>query len=319
MKKAFTLSLLILCFAISAFQESGIPHTKISNGLIKARLYLPDSQNGYYRGTRFDWSGQIASLTYLQHDYYGQWFAIYNPTNHDAIMGPVEEYAPLNYDETNPGSNFIKIGVGVLRSSDKRYDSFSLYEIVNPGTWKIKNKKDRVQFIHFLNDEDCSYVYTKTIQLQKGKPVMVISHSLKNIGHRPIETNVYNHNFFVIDNQLTGSGFVMTFPVNVTGKGQGIGTLAEFKENKVTFLRDLESKETIYCGNVEGFGDNVKDFDIKVENLKTGAGVRITGDQPLLKLVLWAASKTLCPETYIDIKVEPGKEFKWDFNYEQFQ
>ena len=29
----------------------------LTNGSLKARLYLPDSQKGYYRGTRFDWSG----------------------------------------------------------------------------------------------------------------------------------------------------------------------------------------------------------------------------------------------------------------------
>jgi hypothetical protein len=69
---------------------------------------------------------------------------------------------------------------------------------------------------------------------------------------------------------------------------------------------------------VEGFSDSVTDFDIAVENLKTGAGARITGDRPLSKLVLWAASKTLCPETYIDIQIEPGEEFMWDFTYEYY-
>ena len=85
-----------------------------------------------------------------------------------------------------------------------------------------------------------------------------------------------------------------------------------------TGVRDLEAGETIYCPEIEGFGQSVKDFDIRVENLKTGAGTRITGDQPLSKLGLWAASTTLCPETYIDIKVEPGRVFKWDFIYEYY-
>ena len=31
------------------------PEATITNGLVTARLYLPDPVNGYYRATRFDW------------------------------------------------------------------------------------------------------------------------------------------------------------------------------------------------------------------------------------------------------------------------
>ena len=43
----------------SAYQLTESPQVEITNGLIKARLYLPDANNGYYRATRFDWSGII--------------------------------------------------------------------------------------------------------------------------------------------------------------------------------------------------------------------------------------------------------------------
>src|SRR5690625_8028790 len=48
------------------------PKAIISNGLIEATLYLPDKQTGYYRATRFDWSGVIGSLEYNGHSYFGQ-------------------------------------------------------------------------------------------------------------------------------------------------------------------------------------------------------------------------------------------------------
>ena len=320
MKKPVVVIFLIVCFIVSACKTVKNHEAEITNGLIKAKLYLPDTEKGYYMATRFDWSGIIESLEVNGHNYYGQWFDEYSPTIHDAIMGPVEEFAPLNYDETDKGGNFVKIGVGVLnKPEDKKYNSFSLYPIINHGTWKTKKKSDQVRFIHVLKDENYSYEYTKTIQLIQGKPIMVLSHVLKNTGKKTIETNVYNHNFFVIDNQPTGTGFVMSFPVNVTGKGQGIGSIAEIQENKIVFLRDLTKGETIYCSALSGFSNNdPKDLDIKIENHKTGAGVRITGDQPLLKLVLWASSTTLCPETYINIKIEPGQEFTWKFNYEYY-
>ena len=49
------------CWTLSA---QDYPKAEISNGLIHAELMLPDSQNGSYRGTRFDWSGIISSLQY---------------------------------------------------------------------------------------------------------------------------------------------------------------------------------------------------------------------------------------------------------------
>jgi hypothetical protein len=110
----------------------------------------------------------------------------------------------------------------------------------------------------------------------------------------------------------------LIFPVNVSGKGRGIGDLAEIQGNKIVFKRDLVKNETIYCGSLEGLNNSLKDFDIKIENLKTGAGAKIKGDQPLLKLVLWASSTTLCPETYVNIRIEPGKEFRWKFLYEYY-
>ena len=56
------------------------------------RSTCPTRNTGYYRGTRFDWSGAIASLTWNGHEYFGQWFDRYDPKIHDAITGPVEEF-----------------------------------------------------------------------------------------------------------------------------------------------------------------------------------------------------------------------------------
>ena len=50
------------------------PEATISNGQVTAKIYLPDPQRGFYRSTRFDWSGMIASLEYGGHQYYGPWF-----------------------------------------------------------------------------------------------------------------------------------------------------------------------------------------------------------------------------------------------------
>jgi len=110
---------------ISAILNCQLPEAEISNGLIKAGLYLPDPDNGYYRGSRFDWSGVMASLDYKGHHYFGQWFTEYSPTLHDAILGPVEAFDPVGYNEAKTGEPFLKIGIGILSKTDESPYAFA--------------------------------------------------------------------------------------------------------------------------------------------------------------------------------------------------
>src|ERR1700761_8107013 len=101
----------------SAAAQSSFPKASISNGKVQAVLYLPDAKNGYYRASRFDWSGVIPCLVFQGHAYFGVWFSHYDPMIADAITGPVEEFRSedggLDYGAAKPGGLFVKIGVGV--------------------------------------------------------------------------------------------------------------------------------------------------------------------------------------------------------------
>ena len=300
-----------------AMPVTKFPQAKISNGLIQATIYLPDADKGYYQGTRFDHSGNMVALEYAGHSYFGQWFSKYSPEIHDVIMGPVEEFTSSDYPETKVGDSFLKIGVGMLyKPDDKPYTFSRLYQVMNPGKWSVKKKPDQVLFVHDLNDKKYSYHYEKTVQLIKGKPELVLYHTLKNTGSRTIETSVYDHNFFVIDKHPIGPGLVVRFPFNLTGSWTGIGDLAEIKGNQIVFLRAVGNGETVFCPSLEGFSANSSDYEIRIENRITGAGVKITCDQPFLKLAFWACPTTLCPEPYIKIKADPGKECTWMIKYE---
>ncbi|GAB3768482.1 hypothetical protein GCM10028818_03000 [Spirosoma horti] len=298
-----------------------VPQTDLSNGVLQAKLYLPDPAQGYYQGARFDWSGVFASLDYKGHSYFGQWFDKYDPKLHDAISGPVEEFTPIGYDEAKPGEEFLKIGVGSLRkAADAPYRFATPYEPVNPGKWMVAKENDAVVFTHELTDAaGYSYRYRKTVKLLPGKPTLVLEHSLTNTGRKPIETTVYDHNFFVIDNQPTGPDFSVTFPFSLQIKGtpRGLGTMFETRTNQLTYLRELSKGESTHC-YLTGFGDTSKDYDIRIENRKTGAGVHITGDQPIVQLAFWSMPVTVCPEPYIHIKADPGKVFTWKITYDYY-
>src|ERR1700749_2991534 len=120
------------CFMSTALAQD-YPQAEITNGQIHAKLYLPDAKTGFYRGTRFDWSGVISSLTFGGHDYYGPWFTKQDPAVRDFVyrdsdivvspesgsMGPADEFqTPLGFDAAKAGGTFVKVGVGVLRRPD---------------------------------------------------------------------------------------------------------------------------------------------------------------------------------------------------------
>ena len=135
---------------------------------------------------------------------------------------------------------------------------------------------------------------------------------------------MYNHNFFVIDNEPTGPNIKLTFPFEVkldennNGNVRGFGSAALIQGKAITYTRVLDKGETVFSSGLLGFKPVAEDYNFVIENLKTGAGVRITGDAPIEKLVYWACATTACPEPYIKLSVEPGRTVEWRYSYEFF-
>jgi hypothetical protein len=310
-----TLSCIILSIVLSF--DTSPPEAFISNGLINAKLYLPDAVNGYYRGARFDWSGVIYDLTYNNHHYFGKWFDHYEPTLHDAIMGPVDSFNPIGYDEAKPGESFLRVGVGILEKPVEANYAFSTpYKILNSGSWKVRRKSSAITFVHELKTEKYQYVYTKNVTLTKGKPELVLEHTLKNNGTTTLETEVYNHNFFVMDQQPTGPDFIVKFPFTPQGESKGKTEKGTVDGKNIIYTDVLSKGEFFAVAPLTGYGTSSSDYDLRIENMKTGAGVRIIGDKPIVKFIYWSAAATLCPEPYIKIKVDPGEEMTWNIRYE---
>jgi hypothetical protein len=315
--------------------DGSAPQVEIGNRSIHARVYLPDAKSGFYRGTRFDWSGVIEGLEYAGHNYYPRWFQRVDPNVQDfvydgadivassctAITGPAEEFGVVGFDEARAGGSFIKIGVGVLRKpDDAKYSPYRLYPIADGGKWTVSPKPDAVEFRQELVDaaSGYGYVYQKTVSVAGEKPMMVLRHSLRNTGKRLIDTSVYNHNFLYLDQQSPGPDFRLTFPFTVLNPKPQASGLAEIRENQISFSKVLTGEERVYL-DIRGFGAEAKDYDIRIENRGRGAGLRITSDRPMSRLALWAIRAPLSIEPFIAMSVEPGKEFTWQINYEYYR
>ncbi len=329
-----SLALTSLGLSIGLLPAANFPNAEISNDQIRAGIYLPDAKNGYYRGTRFDWSGVVYSLQYKGHDYYGPWFQKTDPKVHDfvydgsdivagpcsAIAGPVDEFGPLGWDAARAGGNFVKIGIGALRKRDEgKYDNYTLYEVANPGKWTISTNRDSVKFIQELADSSSGYgyIYRKTVRLTAGKPEMVLEHSLKNTGTHTIQTSVYNHNFLVLDSQPPGPGFVITVPFQIQTRRPPNKKLAEIRGNQIVYLKTLENRDVVTT-SLQGFSDNPKDNEIRIENSKLGVGMRITADRPLSSESLWSIRTVIAMEPFVSMTIEPGNEFGWKSTYNYY-
>ncbi len=294
------------------------PSAEISNGLIKMKLFLPDPEKGYYRGTRFDWSGVMPQLEYNGHNYFGEWKETHDPGVHDDIVGPVEEFktrgTALGYDEAKPGESFVKIGIGLLQKTDEPEYNFSHpYKIIKAGTWEVRIRANRMMFRQDFSDESgWGYRYTKWIRLERDLPEFTIEHALKNTGLKHIETHQYNHNFFVIDGTPIGRDYVLRFPFEVKAK-RDLKGIMETKGNELVFVQDME--EGSVFTELEGFGESAEDHEIVIENKKTGAGVKINGDRPIAQFNFWTIKTTVCPEPYIELNIAPGDKVEWETRY----
>jgi len=304
--------------------DPGVPQAVLENGSLHAVVYLPDARRGYYRGSRFDWSGVVGCLAYNGHTYFGVWFPHYDPLLHDAITGPVEEFrssdgdsAPF-YDDPLQGNLFVKPGIGILkRMGDAPFQFSAGYPIVDHGKWTVNARRDNIVFQQKLKPKaGVGYNYTKTLRLSSDAPVLSIEHALTNTGTRTIDTEVYDHDFYMLDGTHTGPAITVRFPFEPVA-AQELKNGAHIAEGQIAFDRELNTGESAFTG-ISGFSRNISDYDFVVENSATGAGVEQTADQPITRLFFWSIRTTVCPEAYIHLVVAPGQTVHWTIRYRFF-
>jgi hypothetical protein len=118
----------------------------------------------------------------------------------------------------------------------------------------------------------------------------------------------------VIDHEVVGPDVVAKFvftPVPL----KGFSDRAEVHGQEIVFPHELEGKKGVFS-ELGGSSKQVKDYDFRVENLKSGAGVHFTSDQVLDKVNFWAINTVAAVEPYILLRIEPGQESHWTIRYD---
>jgi hypothetical protein len=324
--KSFALALFLAATTASAVAADcssaaagSYPKATISNGPVSAVLYLPDATKGYYRASRFDWSGVIPCLAYKDHTYFGKWFSKYDPMIADAIEGPVEEFrsedGALDYGKAKPGDLFVKIGVGVLRKDqDSPYKFMRTYPLVDGGKWTVKTGRREVTFRQQLHSPiGYAYDYEKTVVLDPKEPILTLRHSLKNTGTKPIDTSVYDHDFFMLDGAPSGPDMNVKFAFTPVAE-KSMEPLAAIEGKQIVYKQELQTGQYVES-YLTGFSNQPSDYDITVENTKTGVGVEQTGDNPMSLFNFWSPRTTICPEAYHHFTIAPGETAHWEIHY----
>ncbi len=307
-------ALLLAAFPLLAADP---PTATLKSDDLTLTLYTPDAKAGYYRGTRFDWSG-VFSVQYGKHKLFGPWRK-HDPLDHDAIMGPCEEFgtaAALGYDDAKPDESFLKIGVGVLIKPEKeeKYSQFKTYKFAEEPKWTVTTTEAKATFEQSATTGGYGYKYTKIVAVQNAE--VRIQHVLENTGKKPLKTDHYNHNFFNADGETVGKGYEIEFGFEPKADVQKDRwkEVAKLDGKKLVFVDGLD-KGTIY-GELSGFAEKASDNRLTLRHKASGVGVRVTGDKPLSGCRVWAIGTALCPEPFMAFDIEPGKKATWSWTYE---
>lgn len=311
-------SLLLLAVGTAARAADYPTHTLKADDLV-VTVYEPDAAKGMYRGTRFDWSG-VLGVQFGKYKLFGPWLGEPTPKNPDSIVGPCEEFGmfvnPLNYDDAKVGETFLKIGVGELeKPKEEQYRFMHPYKIAKAGPWKLTAGENVIAFTQRVTTTSgYGYAYTKTIRLT-GRG-MTIDHKLENVGTKPIHTDHYNHNFFNVDADAVGPNYELEFPFEPTAVKpvERFPELVKLGNKKLTLTGDLATG-TIY-GGIVGFDMTAATAGVTMRHKPSGVTVKVTGDHPLKQFNVWGMKTTLCPEPFIELKIEPGKAAEWKWKYE---
>ncbi len=290
---------------------------EIKNKTLTITLHVPDGLAGYYRGTRFDWAGVFASIEYKGCNYTEEWFENYSPTMHDAVCGPVEEFSPIGLSDSAPGGAFLKIGVGVLEKKEGEYDRFKLHKILDPGRRTFCMTENSAVFGHFIDsDIGYGYEYIKEIAVT-GENTFVIRHSIKNTGRRPLEGNVYNHNFFTLGLLKTGENRQLDLPFKPEGDWRAEYKEVGFTESGIRFTRILQKGESVFTGNLHesGKGMTGSPNSFELRDTATGCSVKAFCAVPMIKSVFWSNHRIACIEPYIGFDIHPGETMDFDIEY----
>ena len=285
----------------------------LKNNHIEIQMHLP-AEN--YCFSRFDWTGKITTLKYKGLFITGGETKEGDPEN-ELGKGFYNEFgieSPLGFSETPIGGWFHKIGVGLLKKEDSRYQPGKKYQI-KPATFKISQGLNRI-FICCTSEaiNGYSYVLEKNILLLENG--FRIDYKLQNTGIKKIVTDEYVHNFMAIDKDPIGRNYSLEFPFQLQPE-HFIETVnpeqkVQFGDSEITFTDTID--ETFFFSNLSGAQRVRAQWELK--NRKNKLIIRETGNFKTNKVNLWGTKQVISPELFFTIDLATSTSVAWSRKFE---
>lgn len=272
-----------------------------------------------YKFSRFDWTGKVALLKYqniqistvestdCQNEYdYGKGF--YNEFGIDTALG---------FEETEIGGWFHKIGVGLLKKEDSKYQFNKNYKI-KPAEFKVISESNKL-IITCISEAINGYAYLLRKEIELDNNGFSIKYYLENTGEKDIKTNEYVHNFIGINNERIGIDYILKFPFKIK---PALFEETVNPEQKVDIgINDIKfngsPSEQFFFSNLTG-KENVN-AKWELSNLKSGIGISETGNFKTKSVNIWGWKHVICPELFFDVFIKPDKSIEWSRNYNVFK
>jgi hypothetical protein len=273
-----------------------------------------------YRGSRFDWTGQIAQIVLD-----GKHTFCTGETGNDADQaffgrGLYNEFGidmPFGYDDCPVQGQFHKPGVGLLRKENNDpYDFFHAYA-VQPADVEVGISPRSAQFItRGKNVRGYAYQLEKQIILEENG--FTIAYKLINTGELPIVTSEYVHNFLSLNRKLIDDAYSLVFSFDIH---PDIFSESVNPENKVLFKnRSLHWRsnpsQAFFFSHVNP--PHLPGAWWELRHTHEKIAIRETSDFPVYKVNIWGTGHVVSPEVFFFIDLQPGSACTWQRQYELF-
>lgn len=172
---------------------------KIENGGLCVEIINSENSNDKHFSTRFSHVGYIKRIILNGDEKLSRAVEEFHPFHGEGF--PDEFEKPLGYDEAEIGGLFVKIGVGAEKKrEEKPYTNWDMHEVELPAETIVKKIENGYTFIQSFVYNGFGYCYEKAITVRNGK--LNVSHFLKNIGLKIIDTLWYSHAFLKYDSRV---------------------------------------------------------------------------------------------------------------------
>ena len=287
----------------------------LKNENLEIHIDLPTEN---YNFSRFDWTGKITEVKFQNislssvertdcknENSFGKGF--YNEFGIDAALG---------FNDVEVGGWFHKIGVGLLKKDDNKYECTKSYEII-PAEFKVKTELNKIIIIcKSKNVNGYSYILKKEIELHKNN--FTIKYYLHNTGEKDISTDEYVHNFTAINKDLIGPYYLLKFPFKLKpalfNKTVNPEQKVDIGHNKISF--NGSPNEQFFFSNISGNENNNAAWELI--NSKNGIGISEIGSFQTNKVNLWGWKHVISPELFFNIFIKPNQSIDWTRTYTIF-